>query len=142
MHITAKQNTLSISGTKWFDHGSESCLFFGLKLVLNKAFDNTKDAHEHFVNTYFDEMGFSGHYWLLPESRKDFITKEFGYSISNVPEESIIEAVEFGEDTTTIQIVLMERPEDIAEEIEATCSELNEYREAGYIKSFQQYWLY
>tara|TARA_R110001583_G_scaffold52147_15_gene162258 strand:+ start:808 stop:918 length:111 start_codon:yes stop_codon:yes gene_type:complete len=36
----------------------------------------------------------------------------------------------------------MEHTQDIEDELRATEMELNGYREAGYIDSFQQHWLY
>lgn len=60
-------------------------MFFGLTLIFPKTFTGSKAVHKYFLETYFEEMPNYGYYWLLPESRKDVVNRDFGYSIHNVP---------------------------------------------------------
>jgi len=147
MHTSAAPDTIMNSGSKFFKVGSdehgETALFFGVQLEFPKAFANTLDIHNYFMETYFDEMGSSGYYWMMGEKFKGDVTRELGYSVMQVPKGAVKASTTFNKDSTTVQVTLkMDNPECIDEECRAVAAELNEYKAAGYITGFQQYWLY
>jgi hypothetical protein len=143
---TAEINTITPSGTKLFkvsdEKTTEEALFIGVQLEFPKVFSTTLEVHLAFVDTYFDEMGASGHYWLMGEKFKDVVVRELGYSQMNMSKEAIKASTQFHSDKTVVQMILrMTNPESTEEECGYVESELKEYMTAGYISNFQQFCL-
>lgn len=139
--MTTSSNALSIERTKFFANGKGYTrhLYFGIRLTLTRPFDSVKAIHDFIQDEYFDNLGGSGHYWIMPESFKSQVTKDFADEITV----DQAQAVQFNEDSTVVEILLRQVDyEDIDEEIQATNADLQEFVEAGFASHYEQFWLF
>lgn len=133
--------TLSHSGTKFFTtpEGNDRRLYFGIRITLTQRFESVNAVVQFIQDVFYDEIGTSGNFWLMPESYKDAITENFNGTI----ETDLAKAVEFNEDNTVVDLLLCtEDYESLDEEINAFALDLTELVLRKFATKYEQFWLY
>ena len=133
--------TLSHSGTKFFatPEGNDRRLYFGIRITLTQKFESVNAVVQFIQDVFYDEIGTSGNFWLMPESYKDAITENFNGTI----ETDLAKAVEFNEDNTVVDLLLCtEDYESLDEEINAFALDLTELVLRKFATKYEQFWLY
>jgi len=132
---------LTHSGTKFFasPDGNFRQLYLGVRITLSEKFTSQSEVIQFIQDKFYEDIGATGNFWLMPESYKDTVTKDF----SGFKGRDLSESVRFNEDNTIVELLLC--TEDYAfidEELNAFSLELTELVLRKLATKYEQFWLY
>lgn len=131
---------LSSDSTKVCSDRGEKVLI-GIRLTLPKTFESPFQAADYIQDHYFDELGSSGFFRLLPEKHKQLATAEYLHCTTPV-EESILESsIENQEGYSVVEMLLgqYDFEEGVDKVLECTSAELDEFVAAGFATHWRQF---
>lgn len=124
----------------------DQSLLIGLRITIPKKIDKKKVA-EYLQEQYFDELGSSGYFRLMPESERELAN--WSYLDANHPfsDEMFDKSVKHIDDTTVAELLLGQisfESEDetvcpFEEELRCTSEEINLFLNQGLISSWDQF---